>query len=65
MRRLCSRVEMDPLMGETAEERREWELGSALAVLRKIELIANNWPALCEMEEMKPGWQLPVAGGVY
>lgn len=41
--RLVSRVEMDPLLGETAEARREGELGSALAVLRKIELIARCW----------------------
>jgi hypothetical protein len=39
--RLVSRVEMDPLLGETAEDRREGELASALAVLRKIELIAR------------------------
>jgi hypothetical protein len=41
--RLVSRVEMDPLLGETAAARREGELGSALAVLRKIELIARCW----------------------
>ena len=41
--RLVSRVEMDPLLGDTAEARREGELASALAVLRKIELIARYW----------------------
>lgn len=41
--RLVSRVEMDPLLGDTAEARREGELASALAVLRKIELIARCW----------------------
>jgi hypothetical protein len=41
--RLVSRVEMDPLLGETAAARREGELASALAVLQKIELIARCW----------------------
>jgi hypothetical protein len=41
--RLVSRVEMDPLLGETAAARREGELASALAVLQKIELIARWW----------------------
>ncbi|HET9603957.1 MAG TPA: hypothetical protein VFO96_06665 [Gemmatimonadales bacterium] len=41
--RLVSRVEMDPLLGDTAAARREGELASALAVLRKIELIARCW----------------------
>ncbi len=63
--RLCSRVEMDPLLGETDEARKQWELGSALAVLAKIELIARHWAVLCEMEETRPGWQLPLAGAPY
>jgi hypothetical protein len=46
--RLVSRVEMDPLLGETAAARREGELASALAVLRKIELIARGWGEMVE-----------------
>ena len=63
--RLVSRVEMDPLMGATDAARRESELRSALAVLRKIELIARHWPAIVERDAATPGWHLPRAGGAY